>query len=267
MHELICGKFLGDGCLIKQENRKARFQFTHCKNDMGWSRYCYEQLSVFIPLNPPKYRRINDPRIMAGFTESYIVQSRTSEEISDFYKIWYPNSKKELPFSYIEEHFSDKTLACWYQDDGHFKQDKGIPKKIILSTDSFSAKENYFLICFLQKKYEFLFSLDSQNRLVLYDQFQILYFLKLVGPHIHQSMSRKKLVPSHPKKIAARSTIYLPVEIILKKPTLEINSQFEKLISLKALAENGNAFFKWNMTLQNKHITTKSYQIKINEEF
>lgn len=198
MHELICGKLLGDGCLIKQENRKARFQFTHCKNDMGWSRYCYEQLSVFIPLNPPKYRRIDDPKIMAGFTESYIVQSRTSEEISDFYKIWYPNSKNELPYSYIEEHFSDKTLVWWYQDDGHFKQDKGIPKKIILSTDSFSAKENHFLICFLQKKYGFLFSLDSQNRLLLYDQFQILYFLKLVGPHIQESMSRKKLQRAQP---------------------------------------------------------------------
>lgn len=34
-----------------------------------------------------------------------------------------------------------------------------------------------------------------------------------------------------------------------------------------ALAENGNAFYKWNMSLQNKHIPTKSNQIKIKEEF
>ena len=121
MHDMLCGKLLGDGCLTKQTDRKPRFQFTHCKKDVGWSINCFEQLSVFLPLNPPKYRRISDVRIISGYTESYIVQSRTSEEFCQLYELWYPHEKKELPFAYIEKHFTDKTLAWWYQDDGHLK--------------------------------------------------------------------------------------------------------------------------------------------------
>ena len=267
MHDILCGKLLGDGCLTKQDRRKPRFQFIHCKNDMGWSEHCHKELAPFLPLNPPKYRRIIDLRIASGYTESYIVQSRTSEELRKLYEIWYPHGKKELPFSYIEKHFNEKTLAWWYQDDGHLKQQNGILKKIILSTDSFSAQENKFLINFLQKKYSLNFSIDAQNRLILYDQFQILYFLKLVGPYIHESMYRKKHVPSDPKKIAERTTIYLPFDFVIIKPTAEINDQYKKLPLLMALTENHIEFFKQNIFMQNQQAATKPYQIKINEDY
>ncbi|MFD1031465.1 hypothetical protein [Metaplanococcus flavidus] len=100
MHDLICGKLLGDGCLTKEQNRKPRFQFTHCAKDKGWSLYCYEQLCGFLPLAAPKYRKLFDPRMTLGYTESYVVQSRTSDEISHLYETWYPVGKKELPFLY-----------------------------------------------------------------------------------------------------------------------------------------------------------------------
>lgn len=80
MQDMLCGKLLGDGCLTKQNGRKPRFQFTHCKKDEGWSEHCFKQLSPFPPLNPPKYRKIVDLRMFSGYTESHIVQSRTSEE-------------------------------------------------------------------------------------------------------------------------------------------------------------------------------------------
>ncbi|TWT27806.1 hypothetical protein FQV30_04665 [Planomicrobium sp. CPCC 101110] len=157
-------------------------------------------------------------------------------------------------------------MAWWYQDDGHFKQKDGIPKKIILSTDSFSLKENHFLIDFLQQKYDLRFSIDTQNRLLLYDQFQIIYFLKLIEPHIHKSMARKTLVLSEPKKIATRSTIYLPSDISLTKPTVEINEQYKKLPKLVPLAEEPIEFFKLYFSLQKTLQPTKPYQIKINAE-
>ncbi|UJF27087.1 endonuclease [Planococcus sp. 107-1] len=267
MHDLLCGKLLGDGCLTKQGTRKPRFQFTHCKNDKGWSEYCYEQLSNSLPLNSPKYRKIVDTRMAAGFTESYIVQSRTSDEFSKLYEIWYPQRKKELPFSYIKDYFNEKTFAWWYQDDGHLKQKNGIVKKVIFSTDSFTSLENQFLIDFLQKKYHLSFSIDAQNRLILYDQFQILHFLKLVSPHIHESMNRKRQSLNGSKKIAERSTIYLPTDFVVKNPTVEINNQYKKLPLLMALTENHTEFFKENISVQNETIITKPYQIKIKEDY
>ncbi|WP_341963147.1 endonuclease [Planococcus maritimus] len=244
MNDMMCGKLLGDGCLTKQPGRKPRFQFTHALTDKGWSEHCFEELSEFYPLSPPKYKKVIDLRVGQGFTECYVVQSRTSQELSTLYEIWYPHGKKELPFAYIEQHFTERSLAWWYQDDGHLNQRNGVLKKLILSTDSFSTTENQFLIDFLDRKFGFKFSIDAQNRLILYDQFQITYFLKLVTPYIHDSMARKKLPPRNMKSIAKRSTIYLPADLILQKPTFEINDQYKKLAILQELLQDHTIFSK-----------------------
>lgn len=262
MHDLLCGKLLGDGCLTKEQNRKPRFQFTHCARDQGWSNYCYEQLHEFLPLATPKYRKLIDTRIKAGYTESYIVQSRTASDISNLYEVWYPSGKKELPFTYIEENFTVRSLAWWYQDDGHLKLEGNIPRKIILSTDNFTKSENLFLQQFLKQKYGFKFSLDGQNRLLLYDQFQIFYFLYIVDPYLHESMSRKKRHDHQVKPIAERTTVYLPDCLVLTKPTEEINRQYLKLPLIIEVAKSREEFFRHNL-VSHQNLPTKPYQIKI----
>ena len=267
MEDMMCGKLLGDGCLTKQHGRRPRFQFTHASADKGWSEHCFEGLSNFYPLAHPKYKKVIDSRVGQGFTECYVVQSRTSQELSTLYERWYPRGKKELPFDYIEQHFTERSLAWWYQDDGHLNQRNGILKKLILSTDSFSTTENQFLIDFLDRKFDFKFSIDAQNRLILYDQFQISYFLKLVTPYIHDSMARKKLPPRNMKPIATRSTIYLPRDLILQKPTSEINNQYEKLSILQELFQDHTNFFKMASSVKNRAIHTRPYQIEIKERY
>ena len=98
----ICGKLLGDGCITRQERRKPRFQFMHRTEDFGWANHCYEQLKNHIPLNPPTYRKVIDVRLRKGYSESFIVQSRTDEVITQLYRQWYPTGKKKLPFDFIE---------------------------------------------------------------------------------------------------------------------------------------------------------------------
>ncbi|WP_082786669.1 hypothetical protein [Sporosarcina psychrophila] len=141
-HNYICGKLLGDGCITKQDGRKPRLQFMHRTEDVGWAEYCYDHLKNFIPLSPPTYRKVMDLRIKKGYSESYIVQSRTDEVITNLYKKWYPNGRKVLPFDFIEKHLDERALARWYQDHGHLKIVNGTVNKIILSTDSFSNEEN-----------------------------------------------------------------------------------------------------------------------------
>lgn len=267
MEDMMCGKLLGDGCLTKQTGRKPRFQFTHALTDKGWSEHCFEELSEFYPLAPPKYKKVIDSRIAQGFTECHIVQSRTSQELNALYETWYPRGNKELPFAYIEQYFTERSLAWWYQDDGHLNQRNGLVKKVILSTDSFSPTENRFLIDFLERKYGFNFSIDAQNRLILYDQFQVNYFLRLVTPYIHVSMARKKPFQRNMKPIAKRSTIYLPADLILEKPTSEINDQYEKLAIIHELLQDYSRFFKMASSVKSTTIHTKPYQIEIKERY
>ncbi|WP_194841151.1 hypothetical protein [Sporosarcina cascadiensis] len=99
----ICGKLLGDGCITKQANRKPRFQFIHRIEDLGWSAYCYEQLKDFVPLSPPAYKKCIDARLAKGFSECYVVQSRTHERITDLYPIWYPDGKERVLFHFLND--------------------------------------------------------------------------------------------------------------------------------------------------------------------
>ncbi|MBD7985176.1 endonuclease [Sporosarcina sp. Sa2YVA2] len=228
----ICGKLLGDGCITKQEGRKPRFQFMHRIEDVGWAQHCYEQLRYDIPVNAPAYRKVLDPRLKKGFAESYVVQSKTHEIITALYEIWYPSGKKNLPMDWIQQYMNERSLAWWYQDDGHLKIVKGVASKIILSTDSFTREENEFLTQLLWQKWQLQFRIDGQNRLLLYDKFQIHYFLHLVSPWLHESMNRKALPIQPLRPIAKRTTIYLPATYQIKKPTAEINEKLSSLLSL-----------------------------------
>ena len=267
-HSFICGKLLGDGCITKQERRKPRFQFMHRTEDFGWANHCYEQLKNYIPLNPPTYRKVIDVRLRTGYSESFIVQSRTHEVITQLYRQWYPTGKKKLPFDFIKSYLDERALAWWYQDDGHLKTVNGIITKIILSTDSFSPEENSGLIKLLYKKFQLRFQIDGQNRLILYDQFQIIYFLHLVSPWLHKSMNRKSLPEQPLRSVAKRTTVYLPAKINLQKPTFEINEKLNFLSSLfsdNTEVVRPDVIFATFLPLLDRKEELKSYQIIIKD--
>lgn len=223
---LICGKLLGDGNLTIEDKKKPRFRFQHCLADKDWCEYCYVCLKEYIPLAKPKYKLTVDPRLKSGFSESFFVQSRTSEIFTLLKELWYKERIKVLPFDFISDQLNAELIAWWYQDDGCLIINNGIPRKIILSTNSFTVEENKWLINLLYKKFSLHFSLDGQNRLCLYDQPQIYLFLHLIDSYIHPSMNRKKLqklelmLSNLPNK--KRTTIYLPSNIKVQHPTEKI---------------------------------------------
>lgn len=146
----MIGKLLGDGCITVQKGRKPRFQYTHTASDYDWIYYCYKQLNEYLPLQPPKFKKVANPRLKTGYSSCYYVESRNSDIITYLRSQWYSNSRKIIPFEQLTKYFNKQSLAWWYMDDGHLKQNKK-PEKIILSTDSFSREENNWLIDFLQK--------------------------------------------------------------------------------------------------------------------
>jgi len=130
----------------------------------------------YIQISPPTFERIIDSRATKGYRERYTVQSSPCQIITDLYEIWHPYENRHIPFEFLQKHFTSESLAWWYQDAGHLKKHENTLKKIVLSTSSFSIEENHRLIHLLNKKFSLQFSLDAQNRLLLYDQLQINFF-------------------------------------------------------------------------------------------
>ncbi|QHE63196.1 endonuclease [Rossellomorea vietnamensis] len=269
---MICGKLLGDGCIVKQEGRKPRFQFIHSIKDKEWCYYCYSRLKDYLPLTGPHYKRIEDNRVQAGYTESYHVQSRTHDHITNLRSIWYKNRKKVLPFEFLGKYLTPLALAWWYQDDGHLKKVSTIPRKIILSTDNFTPAENNQLCQLLKNKYSLFFSIDKQNRIILYDQFQIHYFLFLVSPYLHPCMYRKTITSCDIYNQCLnpnRTTIYLPAHIKLTSPTREINEKLSMLPDIFTAIKCNNFYTNELLTFiesTKTHVSKKPYQIVVSEE-
>lgn len=271
LYPLIIGKLLGDGCITKQINRKPRFQFIHTASDKDWCFYCFEQLMKGLPLSEPFYRKVKDNRVKNGYTECFQVQSRTDSLITWLESIWYQNRKKIIPFYFLEHYINEQTLAWWYQDDGHLSQKNNVPKKIILSTDNFTNYENHLLIDLLSRKFKLYFILDAQNRLILYDQLQIYYFLRLVEIYMHTSMDRKTLRKMDLTEINnKRTTVYLPVDIHLTRPTTQINEKLINLYSLIEIVQTRTNYIKYykEFFFQIPFCQeTRGYQIIINKEY
>jgi hypothetical protein len=268
---ILTGKLLGDANIAIEKTRKPRLRFSHSVHDKEWFFYCYQELSKHIKLSNPRYRKIIDPRTKMGFTEHYYVQSFTSEVIDLLKEIWYPNGKKIVPFSLLSYVLNPICLAWWYQDDGHLKIEKNQIKKIILSTNGFSTADNEKLIELIYQLHKLEFTLDKQNRLILYDQPQIFYFIHLIKPYIHESMRRKIQIPSMNKKITTkRTTIYLPTSIPIKKPTRDIHKILERLpflyTKLNETATYKTLFRELFPKLLIDRKSLKPYQIQLNRE-
>jgi len=228
---MITGKLLGDGGISKQLRRRPRFRFTHWHKDFKWTKYCYKKLVNYIPLNPPVFKKTLDIRLKKGYSLAYVVQSRTSDIICYLYKKWHSKGVKVIPFDLLTKYFNHQSLAWWYMDDGHLKLKNNTPQKIVLSTDSFTPKENQWLINFLYEKYKLSFRLDKENRIIIYDQFQIIYFLNLIKPYLNECMFRKMLPlrPIQYNLTRRRTSLYLPQSIHITSPTAEINHQLKHL--------------------------------------
>ncbi|MBY0076468.1 endonuclease [Priestia aryabhattai] len=268
---MIVGKLLGDGNVSIEKGRQPRFRFSHCLKDKEWVFWCYEQLKDYVELSFPKYRKVLDQRLKDGYSESYYTQSKVGEVSTLLKEIWYPQDKKVLPLEFVNAHFSPLTLAWWYQDDGSLTISNSTIRKIILSTNSFSNQENKKLIEILFTHLHLSFSLDSQNRLVIYDQKQILYFLSLVREFIHPCMSRKVNIPNNNSQLFhlnKRTTITLPLTIPVTSPTKDLRHFLSYLPELLLQLQNRSTyhhFLKHEFFLENTDCKRKSYQIQLGQ--
>jgi len=123
----------------------------------------------------------------------------------------------------------------------------------------------------LQEKFYLSFKLDSQKRLILYDQPQIYYFLKLIEPYLHPCMNRKSICDEQTPQLteSKRTTIYLPEQLLLQRPTKEINEQLlcaQKILHQLEKRQIFLNFYRFSHSLLSDKRNLKGYQIVLNEE-
>ena len=100
--EMLTGKLLGDGNILIEKNKSPRFRFGHTRKDRLWCLTSYQYLSEYIKLSPPKFRRVFDQRLVAGFSDQFYVQSTVNDLYVLLKELWYPNNVKILPFDLIQ---------------------------------------------------------------------------------------------------------------------------------------------------------------------
>ena len=180
------------------------------------------------------------------------------------YSAWYQNGSKGIPLEFIEQHMTDQTLAWWYQDCGHLKvKENGTLEKLILSTEQWTDEELRLLQYVMNSKFNLMFAIDDQRRLILYDQLQIKYFLSVVTPWIHPLFAYKIKDLAVHKPVAKRTTIRLPNQISIPSPTREINHMIQQYASSIQVTE-GN-FQRLNYARQENNESTR-YQVSLTKE-
>ena len=259
-HSLMCGKLLGKGQILYRKNSDLDFRFYHRPANSDWAAHCYHQLKPHISSLSYTQRKVKDIRNTDGYTECILVKGNLSDAI---FQQWFSVDKKTLPLSYLEENLDARALAWWYQDSGHLKKkENGTLEKIILSTEQWTDEELEILKYVLTLKHSLLFSIDGQRRLILYDQFQINYFLSLIQPYMHSSLVHKIKTESVLKPIAKRTTIYLDSSIPFSSPTSEINCLLDRFSHSFHL--NDDSFRRINFQRREKN-NNSNYQLKLSE--
>ncbi len=189
-YSLFAGKMLGDG-YMNLTRGSPRFVFLHSSKDREYAKHCFNLFSQYIEYGPGccKESAIYDKRTKKHYRRIYY-QTITDPILRDLYYLWYSNKRKKIPKKWVLEYLEADGLALWYQDDGCLKSDL---YRIILSTESFSDEEIYFLKNFLKKKFGVKCQIDSQRRIDISTRREIRKFQALVEPHIHPSMERKSM--------------------------------------------------------------------------
>lgn len=261
-HSLMCGKLLGRGQIFYQNKSDLCFKYYFRSADSLWAAHCYQELRSYIP--SLSYSKRKDPLNKAGISECFEVVGHTNNHLEAILQQWFIGNKKTLPLAYLIENLDDLALAWWYQDSGHLKKKaNGTLEKIIISTEQWTDEELEILKYVLTLKYSLLFSVDGQRRLILYDQFQINYFLQMIQPYMHSSQVHKMKTVSVLKPIAKRTTVRLNNSVPISSPTYEINDKLA--LYARSFHLNDESFKRINF--QRRERNEKSfYQIQLSEE-
>ncbi|ARK22460.1 hypothetical protein [Sporosarcina ureae] len=263
LNSLLCALLLSSGRIISSATNRKYFRFTFHVKHSEWAHSCHRQLKAYVLDFIIKKEQTTDTRSELGFTERIVIESAPITNAEALHTAWYQNGFKGIPLEFVEQYMTAQTLAWWYQESGHLKvKENGTLEKLILSTEQWTEDELPLLQYALNSKFNMLFAIDGQRRLILYDQLQIKYFLSIVAKWIHPGFAYKIRNAEVHKSIAKRTTIRLPNHISIPSPTKEINQIIQQYAS--SIEVTNDNFQRLNYARQEDN-ESKRYQVNLTE--
>jgi len=129
--EIIIGNILGDGCIEFNGFRGSRLQIKQAERNKDYVFWLYRKLKNLCKSSP---RQKKD-------TGQWYFSTRHLDELTDLYKLFYPNGKKRVPNNVSDILISNLSLSIWYMDDGCLDYRPKDHYAFILNTDSFSFRD------------------------------------------------------------------------------------------------------------------------------
>lgn len=182
---MLVGTLLGDGNLSK-DNKNVRYSNGHGPKQKEYCEYITLQLANLKAKTYYSKRHSVDIRTGIAY-EKYECRTACNPALNFLYSKFYKEGKKVIPFDIIRKHFTAKSLAFLYMDDGN-KTTHGY----CIATLNFDVEEIKQFRKFLFTKFDLETSMFKDHRIYI-KAVSAKHFTELIMPYMHDSMKYKLL--------------------------------------------------------------------------
>ena len=183
--QILIGSILGDGNLSGNWSKtNYRLKISHSVKQSEYIWWKYEILKDLVLTKPQVYDK----------TKSISFRTISHNELSKFYKLFYPNGKKVIPKNIETLIKNPIILAVWFMDDGNAVKNDDYLHGYHLNTQSFSEKENKMLTDAMKMIHGIECSIQKNNGYVR-------LFVRAQSKQKFISLIRRYIIPSMRYKI------------------------------------------------------------------
>jgi len=182
---ILIGTLLGDAWLTRSSNSSYRGGFSHKIDNKDYTVYKKELLHK-ICINKLNYKFSNTG--YSNNSEQYYIRFKSSPLLKSIYNKLYINSKKRIN-SFVLNHFTDISLALYYQDDGSKLKGKNNWYSYKLAMYDYDYESKFNLSKLLFDKWGIYNSITKTG--ISISSKSRLKFKYIVSPYIVDSMKYK----------------------------------------------------------------------------
>lgn len=180
--EVLIGTILGDSSILKVHNKMLNNKLTFVHSPKSRS-YFFHKVEIFKNLISSYGEYINKSNF--GNRTKLVATGRALKCMNLYRDIFYPQGIKIIPINFLKEHFTWKSLAYLFMDDGNRNG-----KTINLNLQSFTVEDLTLFTKFLKDKFQLEFNIKKDKTLYLTYNSRMTFY-NLVGYYVIDEMKYK----------------------------------------------------------------------------